>query len=80
MIIDLPRIRNQFGSLGETYASAEPFPHVSLTGVFDPHTLREINAEFPVTAHRVGVFLAKFKVGNSPNPTGENSVPEPKNS
>jgi len=63
MIIDLPKIRNQFGALGETYASAEPFPHVSLTGVFDPHTLRQINAEFPETAHMGGSFSGEIQGG-----------------
>ena len=36
---------------------------MSLTGVFDPHLLREIDAEFPVTAHMGGSFSGEIQGG-----------------
>jgi hypothetical protein len=63
MMIDLPGIRTQFGALREDFENAQPFAHVALTGVFDPATLRTINAEFPATEAMGGSFAGEIQGG-----------------
>jgi hypothetical protein len=45
-IIDIDSVATIFGSLADGYQSAEPFPHMSINGLFDPNVLRTINNEF----------------------------------
>ncbi len=62
-MIDLPAIRTQFGALRENYENAQPFAHIALADVFDPATLRTINAEFPTTEHMGGSFTGEIQGG-----------------
>jgi hypothetical protein len=46
------RLRGQVEALRASYASAKPYPHIVIDGLFDPSVLDRIVAEFPKTAER----------------------------
>ena len=63
MIIDIPSIQSKFSSLSSDYTNARPFPHISLDGLFDPNTLRAIEAEFPQAHQMGGSFKGEIEGG-----------------
>lgn len=63
VIINLPLIRGRFSSLNASYVSANPFPHISLDGLFDLDTLRAIESEFPESHQMGGKFHGEIEGG-----------------
>lgn len=62
-VVDLRSIADRFASEGAQYKSAEPFPHIALSGLFDPDVLRAIANEFPSPEQMAGRFAGEIQGG-----------------
>ena len=62
-VVDFGAIRTTFTDMAAGYQSAEPFPHMSVNGLFDIDVLREIAAEFPAPRSMAGSFTGEIEGG-----------------
>jgi len=62
-VVDLNSIAQEFTQAGARYTSAEPFPHISLTGLFNQDVLRAIAGEFPAPDQMAGRFKGEIQGG-----------------
>lgn len=62
-VVDLEAVAERFAAESAGYRSAEPFPHVAMTGVFDTDVLRAITDEFPDPQAMAGSFTGEIEGG-----------------
>ncbi len=61
--IDFGRIERVFGASSDTFASAEPFPHIVLDDLFDEDLLKSVAAEYPDAAGMQAAYSAPHEEG-----------------
>ena len=49
--VDFEAISAKFKELGPAYREGNPFPHISVHGLFREEILRQISSEFPIPKH-----------------------------
>ena len=64
-VIDFADIDRRFAAMSAEYQSAEPFPHMSMHGLFSEAVLRAIAAEFPSPQRMAGHFDGEIEGGKS---------------
>lgn len=62
-VIDVADVTRRFTAMGPAYQSASPFPHMSMTGLFDPEVLRQVMGEFPDPNTMAGHFAGEIEGG-----------------
>jgi Rps23 Pro-64 3,4-dihydroxylase Tpa1-like proline 4-hydroxylase len=62
-LIDIQSVTKKFAVMADAYQNAEPFPHMSVNGLFDEDTLREINKEFLIPQRMSGAFGGEIEGG-----------------
>lgn len=56
-LIDIDKITKTFTELADSYQNADPFPHMSVNGLFDEDTLRTIHDEFLIPQAMSSAFI-----------------------
>lgn len=62
-MIDFANVRDRFTSMAPAYQSAQPFPHMAVTDLFDDSVLRAVAAEFPSPEQMAGAFTGEIEGG-----------------
>lgn len=62
-MVDFTALQERFATMAADYQSAEPFPHMSVNGLFDEQVLRAVAAEFPDPQAMAGKFSGEIQGG-----------------
>ena len=62
-VVDFTALQERFATMAADYQSAEPFPHMSVNGLFDEQVLRAVAAEFPDPQAMAGKFSGEIQGG-----------------
>ena len=62
-VVDLDEVSRRFTAMSAEYQSAQPFPHMTVNGLFDESVLREVMEEFPDPATMAGHFAGEIEGG-----------------
>ena len=62
-VIDLVSVAERFQAANSQYEEAQPFPHISISGLFSQDLLRSMAAEFPSPEHMAGSFAGEIQGG-----------------
>lgn len=64
-VVDFDAVNARFAAMAADYQGAEPFPHMSMNGLFDEQVLRAIVAEFPTPDVMAGHFSGEIEGGKA---------------
>ena len=62
-VVDMDSVTHRFTAMADAYQSAQPFPHMSVNGLFDDGVLRQVMEEFPDPAAMAGHFGGEIEGG-----------------
>jgi len=62
-VVDLETVAEKFKAFNEKYVSAQPFPHIAMTDLFQQDVLRSIAGEFPSPEQMSGRFAGEIEGG-----------------
>ena len=62
-VVDVDSVTHRFTAMTDDYQSAQPFPHMSMNGLFDDGVLRHVMKEFPDPEAMAGHFGGEIEGG-----------------